>query len=285
MPLQWKQAITILIVSFIVLNIVMILNLWLRDRPGDQFALSSSQKSEIIESLSQKGVIVEVEIPKEGKPQALLEVALPKLDEKKILQNFFGKDSRPILSHTHDGRKYTHGNEQLIITDHGFITYFNSDDSVIWPNLSREQAEKEALAFMKARRSMQENAILDRVTYDDESKAYLLEYVSYHDGFFIQNSYATVLVTPSGIKGYYQCWLEPLGYVGKKRSVLSPLTAILRVINERSTAEPIIITGIQQGYYSKLYDADRWQVAPVWKIQLGNKETYYVNAYTGELEQ
>ncbi|MGB4287210.1 MAG: two-component system regulatory protein YycI, partial [Tepidanaerobacteraceae bacterium] len=92
-------------------------------------------------------------------------------------------------------------------------------------------------------------------------------------------------VTPSGIKSYYQCWLEPLGYVGKKRSVLSPLTAILRVINERSTAEPIIITGIQQGYYSKLYDADRWQVAPVWKIQLGNKETYYVNAYTGELEQ
>ncbi|MFY9415114.1 MAG: hypothetical protein WAP27_10230, partial [Tepidanaerobacteraceae bacterium] len=89
--MQWKQAITILIVSFIVLNIVMILNLWLRDRPGDQFALSSSQKSEIIESLRQKGVIVEVEIPKEGKPQALLEVALPKLDEKKILQNFFGK--------------------------------------------------------------------------------------------------------------------------------------------------------------------------------------------------
>ena len=99
MPLQWKQAITILIVSFIVLNIVMILNLWLRDRPGDQFALSSSQKSEIIESLRQKGVIVEVEIPKEGKPQALLEVALPKLDEKDTT-NFFGKDSRPILSHS-----------------------------------------------------------------------------------------------------------------------------------------------------------------------------------------
>ena len=91
MPLQWKQAITILIVSFIVLNIVMILNLWLRDRPGDQFALSSSQKSEIIESLRQKGVIVEVEIPKEGKPQALLEVALPKLDEKRYYKIFLAR--------------------------------------------------------------------------------------------------------------------------------------------------------------------------------------------------
>jgi len=288
MTLQWKRAISILIVSFIVLNVVMVINLWLRERPNDQFALSSSQKSQIIATLRQKGVMLEADIPNEGKPQALLEVGLPKVDEKKILQilqNFFGKDSKPSLNLTQDGKKYTNGNEQLIITDNGFITYFNNNDRVIWPNLTREQAEQEAIAFMKATKSMPENAVLDRVTYDDDSKGYLLEYVSCYDGFFIQNSYATVLVSPMGIKSYYQCWLEPLGYVGKKRSVLSPLTAIMRVISERDMEEPIVITRIQQGYYSKLYDAERWQVAPVWKIQLGNEDTYYVNAYTGEMEQ
>jgi len=285
MPLQWKRAIAILIVSFIVLNVAMILNLWLRDWPDGQFALSSSQKSQIIEALRQKGVTVEVDIPKEGRPQAFLEVALPKLDENKILQDFFGKDSKPTQTLTQDGRKFIYGSKQLIITDHGFITFFNNDDEIIWPDLSREQAEEKALNFMKSIRSMPKNAVLDRVTYDDESKGYLLEYVSYHDGFFIQNSYATVLVTPCGIKSYYQCWLEPLGYVGKKRSVLSPLTAIMRVINEKDTDQPIVITRIQQGYYSKLYDADRWQVAPVWKIQLENEDTYFVNAYTGEMEQ
>lgn len=285
MTLQWKRAITILIVSFIMLNIAMIFNLWLRDRPDNRFALSSSQKSQIIQVLRQRGVTLEVDIPKEGRPQSLLEVGFPKLDEKKILQNFFGKDSKPNISPTQDGRKFTIGNEQLIITDNGFITYLNNEDNLKWPSLTREQAEKEALNFMKTHRCMPKNAVLDKISYDEESKGYLMEYVRYHDDFFIQNSYATVLVTPSGIKSYYQCWLEPLGYVGKNRSVISPLTVIMRVITEAKTEHPIVITRIEQGYYSKLYDADRWQVAPVWKIQLNAVDTYYVNAYTGELEQ
>jgi len=105
------------------------------------------------------------------------------------------------------------------------------------------------------------------------------------DDFFIENSYVTMMVTPAGIKTYYQCWLNPLRYVGKKRGVISPLTAIMRVITEAKTEHPVEITRIQQGYYSKLYNADRWQAAPVWRIQLGDVDTYYVNAYTGEMEQ
>lgn len=282
--MQWKRAITILIISFIMLNIFLIANLWLREQPYRQFTLSSSQKAQIIESLKQKGVILKVDIPSEGRPQSLLEVGIPKVNESRIIQNFFGKDTKPNFSQTQDGRRYSHGNKELIITDSGLITYFNSDDKIIWPNLTREQAEREALNFMKTHKLLPENAVLDKVTYDQESKGFLLEYINYHDGFFIQNSYATVLVTPSGIKSYYQCWLEPLGYVGKRRSVISPLAAIMRVISETNTEEPIVITRIEQGYYSKVYDADRWQAAPVWKIQLEG-DTYFVNAYTGEMEQ
>ena len=285
MILQWKRAITILIVSFIVLNIAMMINLWLREQPDSQFKLSESQKSQIIQSLRQKGVTLEVDIPNEGRPQSLLEVGFTKPDETKILHSFFGKDSKPNISRSQDGRKFTLGNKQLIITDNGFITYLNNGDSIIWPNLTREQAESEALNFMKTHKCMPENAVLGKITYDDQSKGYLIEYVRYYDDFFIQNSYVTLLVTPSGIKSYYQCWLEPLGYVGKKRSVISPLTAIMRVITEAKPEHPIIITRIEQGYYSKLYDADRWQAAPVWKIQLEDVDTYYVNAYTGEMEQ
>lgn len=285
MILQWKRAITILIISFLMLNIVLVVNLWFRGQPNHQFSLSASQKDQIIQSLRDKGVILEADIPNEGKSQPILEIGLPKLDENRILQNFFGKGNKPSLSRTPDGRKFSLGKEQLIITDNGFITYFNNDDRVIWPNLTKEQAEREALSFMKTHKCMPENAVLNRVTYDDKSKGYLLEYVDYYDGFFIQNSYATVFVTPAGIKSYYQCWLEPLGYVGKRQSVISPLTAIMRVISEANAEYPIVITRIEQGYYSKLYDADRWQLAPVWKIQLGNEDTYYVNAYTGEMEQ
>ena len=87
------------------------------------------------------------------------------------------------------------------------------------------------------------------------------------------------------MKTYYQCWLNPLKYAGKKRGVISPLTALMRVITEIESEDPVEITGIRQGYYSKLYDANQWQAAPVWRIQLGDSDTYYVNAYTGEMEQ
>lgn len=281
--MDWRRAITILIVSFIALNLFLGLNLWSKARPTAEFTLTPDEESEIKHYLSQKGVQLKSDIPKEGKAQALLEIGFEKINENNVVENFFGKD-QVKMSQTQNGRSYTLDNRQLIITDNGFITYFNNEGKVIFPQLTKEQAETEAVNFIKNHGGMPEQAVLNKVTFDEHSKGYLLEYVRYYDGFFIDNSYITILVTPSGIKSYYQCWLEPFGYVGKKRGVISPLTAVLRIITEVEE-DPVVITRIQQGYNSKLYDADRWQAAPVWKIELENGDRFYVNAYTGELEQ
>jgi regulatory protein YycI of two-component signal transduction system YycFG len=283
--LDWKKAITILIASFVVLNIFMVLNLWFRERPVVEFALTSTQQSEIEEVLKQRGVILQENIPKEGEAQALLEMSFRHIDEKKIVEGFFGKDAETEITQTENGRSYVYGHYQLIITDNGFITFLNNGDQILWPNLTREQAEKEAVNFMKSHGDIPEQAVLDKVTYDEQSNGYLLEFIRYYDDYYLYNSYITMLVTPSGVKTYYQCWLEPLGYVGKKRGVISPLTAILRVITEIETEHyPIVITGLEQGYNSKLYNADRWQAAPVWKIEINDSDTFFVNAYTGEME-
>jgi len=283
--LEWKKAIAILVASFIILNVFLVFNLWFKEKPMAEFKLTSGQQFEIKQYLMERGVILKVDDLKEGRPQSLLEVSFQKVDEKKALESFFGKKALPQINKTQDGRIYTFEKQQLIITDNGFITYFNNEDQIIWPNLTKEQAENEAANFIKNHGSMPADAVLDKVTYDEKSQGYLLEYVRYYDNFFIDNSYVTMLVTPSGIKTYYQCWLKPLGYIGKKRGVISPLTAIMRVINEVQAENQISITRVQQGYYSKLYDANRWQVAPVWKIELNDGDIYYVNAYTGEMEQ
>jgi hypothetical protein len=39
------------------------------------------------------------------------------------------------------------------------------------------------------------------------------------------------------------------------------------------------------GYYSQEYDAERWEIPPVWRIRLDNGEVYYINAFTGNLER
>lgn len=160
MILEWRKAITILIVSFVVLNLFMFINLWFKEKPIAEFALTLNQQSEIEELLRQKGVTLKAEIPKDGRAQSLLEIEFQKIEEKKILEGFFGNEVKPKFAETKDGRNYTLGNRQLIITDNGFITYINNQDQIIWPNLTKEQAEKEAIIFMNSHGVMPEQAYL-----------------------------------------------------------------------------------------------------------------------------
>ncbi|AYO32058.1 MAG: hypothetical protein PWR06_2104 [Thermoanaerobacteraceae bacterium] len=283
--MDWRRAAMILISSFIVLNIILAVNLWVRERPAGEFTLTQYQQQEIEDQLSQKGIKLEVKIPEKSLPQAFLEVGYKKVDRQKILENFLGEGVKPRVEQIQGGTSYTIDSRQLIIMDNGIITYFNKKEENALASLSRQEAEAMATDFMKSHGGLPQEAVLNSITYDAKTKSYLIEYVRNYDGFFVANSYIDILVSPSGVKNYYQSWLNIYGYKGKKRAVISPFTAIMRVASEKKNADSMVITGIKQGFYSKFYDAERWQAAPVWKIGLKNGDVYYVNAYTGELEQ
>jgi len=246
---------------------------------------SQAQQEEIYALMKQKGIIVETDLPEKGKPQSFLELGYEKVNIDKVAASFFGEDAEPSIQSFEGGKNYTFGSEQLIIMENGIITYFNSFEKTDKVEYTQEQALKTAEDFISKRGGLPENAILHNITYDDKSGGYLIEYVRSHDGFFIANSYIDIIVTPAGVNSYYQCWLKPYGYQGKKREVILPAMAVLRVKDIYENSEPLTITKIEQGYYSRFFNADRWQAAPVWRIQLKSGENYYINAFTGELEQ
>lgn len=283
--MEWRKAIIILIISFMSLNIFLLFQWWRKSEPTGEFDLTLEQQEEIVELLRQKGVKLETEIPSEGRGQAFLEVAYQGVDEQKAVENFFGKGAHPQVEGIEDGKRYTLGSRQLVIMENGILSFTDEEGESPLRSLTAEEAEEEARTFIEAHGGLPADAVLNSITYDPGSQGFLISYVRDYDGFIIANSYIDVVVTPSGVKSYHQLWLKPLGYAGKRRSVISPLTAILRVIVEEESEEPITITQIQQGFYTKFYDADKWQAAPVWKIQLNGQEVYYVNAYTGELER
>ena len=168
--MNWRRAITILIVSFIVLNLFLGFNLWSKKRPTVEFTLTSDEESEIKHYLNQKGVKLKSEVPKEGKAQALLEIGFEEINEEKVVGKFLGKQDQVTISHTQDGRSYTLDNRQLIITDNGFITYFDNEEKIIFPQLTKEQAEKEAVNFIKNHGGMPEQAVLSSVTLTNKAK-------------------------------------------------------------------------------------------------------------------
>ncbi|MCR4430327.1 MAG: two-component system regulatory protein YycI [Tepidanaerobacteraceae bacterium] len=283
--MDWRRAVIILIISFIALNVILAANLWLKERPVEEFVLTPDQQREIEAQLSEKGIRLEAKIPSCGVPQAFLELGYNKVDAEKVVENFLGKGANPSTELIQGGRSYATESKQLIIMDNGIITYFNRSGDSASKGLSREEAESKALEFMRSHGGLPKEAVLNSVTYDDKTESFLIEFVRKYDGFFVANSYIDILVSPSGVKNYYQSWLNIYGYKGKKRAVISPLTAILRMASEKNNDESMVITGVEQGFYSKFYDAERWQAAPVWKIKLESGDVYYVNAYTGELEQ
>ncbi len=67
--------------------------------------------------------------------------------------------------------------------------------------------------------------------------------------------------------------------------VISAAEAVCRVVREIGPSlQPRRIVQVSLGFYSQEYNAERWEVPPVWRIMLDRGETYYINALTGNRE-
>ena len=67
--MDFKRALSILIIAFIVLNVFLVLNIWARERPVEDYELTLSQQQEIQSLLDEKGIEIQAEIPEKWQLQ------------------------------------------------------------------------------------------------------------------------------------------------------------------------------------------------------------------------
>ena len=80
--------------------------------------------------------------------------------------------------------------------------------------------------------------------------------------------------------------LDILGFAEQEREIIPSSTALLRFLERYEGHDgPMSILEFSLGYYTQEYDAERWEIPPVWRIRLNNGELYYINAFTGNSEQ
>lgn len=286
--MDWSKAKTILIIVFLILNIFLGGNLWLKSSAkGEVTVVSIKETDEAKKILKQEGIIVEAEIPKKISPQPFLTVSYTNVNAEKTASSFFDNLNEVEIIKEEDNITYQKGNRQLIIMDKGIISYFNNEDSeIIYDNLDKVKAEEIAYEFIQEHIGFPSNAVHDRTVYYDQSNSFLVEYIQVYKGKFISSSCIDVLVTPLGVKSYYCGWIEPLGYSGKPKKIISPVHALLQIVDIfEETEDEVIVTDIQLGYYSRQYNAAKWHAVPSWSIKTNEDDTYYINGYTGELEQ
>lgn len=279
--MDWKRAIKILIISFIIVNIALIANLYLRKQPKGRDVVKE-EAYDIEEILDSRGIFLKTKMPQEGKPQSFLEVKHGNRDKDFYVKLFFGEDV-PQVSYEKNRTTYTVGERQLDFINNGIIYYKNQQKPQTKDNLSEKEAREFALNFIKNHGGLPADAVLGNVFFDEKNGEYHIKYVQKFDDFIIANSYIKVTVALDQIKSFERCWLVPIEYQGEEKKVISPLSAVLKAAEERQKG-PKAITIIEQGFYSKLYNADSWQMAPVWIIGFEDGKTYYINSYTGQLE-
>ncbi|HHY14357.1 MAG TPA: hypothetical protein GX526_06980 [Thermoanaerobacterales bacterium] len=286
--MDWSKAKTILIIVFLVLNIFLGGNLWLKSSAkSDITIVSANEIDEAKKILKQEGIIVKADIPKKVSPQPFLTVSYTKINGEKTALSFFGELEEVEIFNDEDNITYQKGDRQLIIMDKGIISYFDNEDSeIIYSDLNKEKAEKIAYEFIEEHVGFPQNAVHDRTVFYDQSDSYLVEYIQLHNGTYISSSCIDVLVTPGGVKSYYCAWIDPLGYSGKPKKIISSVHALFQIVDVFAKNEDdIIVTDIQPGYYSRQYNAEKWHAVPSWRIKTNEGDTYYINGYTGELEQ
>jgi regulatory protein YycI of two-component signal transduction system YycFG len=96
-----------------------------------------------------------------------------------------------------------------------------------------------------------------------------------------------VFVNAEQIEAVEIYWLEPVERVpARETEVISPTEALTNLVKELGPSdEPRQIIQVNLGYFSGEYDAEKWEMPPVWRVVLDDEQYYYVNAFTGNLEQ
>lgn len=68
--------------------------------------------------------------------------------------------------------------------------------------------------------------------------------------------------------------------------VIPATEALLRMVEVLGpSTRPVRITKVDLGFYSCEYDAEKWEVPPVWRFLFENGESCFINAFTGNLER
>lgn len=106
------------------------------------------------------------------------------------------------------------------------------------------------------------------------------------NGQLLFSSYCSATIREGRIQAVDIFWLDLVEW-SQERSVevVSAAEAVCSVAREIGPGlQPRRIIEADLGFYSQEYNAERWEVPPVWRIRLDGGETYYINAFTGNQE-
>lgn len=119
-------------------------------------------------------------------------------------------------------------------------------------------------------------------------RSLIIHYYQVYDNKPLFSGYLTVFVSANRIEAVELYLLDPSVQAEDQdqEMVVIPVTEALHALAEGLEKSPRRrrIIKAELGYFSLEYDAEKWEVPPVWRFLTDDNTAFYVNAFTGILE-
>lgn len=280
--MDWSKAKTVFIIAFIVINLILAYNLY-GDSQIDEYIVSEKLIDRSLELLGEKGITVNIEIPREMKAVASLTVDYEIKGVDQLNQDFFEGQGR-LNNSDESSLEISRGIEKLIYQEGKKLIYKAdlADDELVYRDQTLEEADLMAKEFLKERGI----EVLDmKLTYSDlEERGQRLVYSKLYNDIYVEDSYTEFLINPAGILSMERLWLRVVKEGENPIYTDSTAKALLELVG-REEAYNRQVVDINLCYYFNLDDSEfgegldaiKGRAMPTWRIQLDNGQKIIVD--------
>jgi regulatory protein YycI of two-component signal transduction system YycFG len=287
--LNLSQAKSILIIAFLGLNIFLGYHLWLEPQTTVVGPTQQEELERLEKELAEANVQLKVSLPRQVQRSSFLTVKPAEFE--KIAERILSAEEELSVQREEDRNIYITEKGRLSVHRSGLITYERCSGEILddgATTMEKDDALELIEGFIERYELNPGSAALDYLLQTPETGLWQARYTQSYQGLPLFTGYLEVVAGREGVREFALYWLEPLEFQeGNEMEVISITVALRRLLEELETYsnEETAVTNISFGFYSKEYDAQKWEMPPVWRFRVNDTQTYYINAFTGNLEE
>lgn len=281
------RAKLILIIAFAALNLFLGYHLFWPDFGRlTRVAVSAEELRLSEQMLAENNYKLEAPINRAVQTIDFLTVSQSLSVQRAVLLRFLREGAS--ISQAEEANYYYIEGETAVIHASGLIRILYNPPVLLGENLfNREPREIRNLvdAFLAAHQLNFDGLSFDYLEKDDPTTV-VVYYNQIIDDAPVFAGQLKVKIVDDKIQSVDLYWLEPADRImAREIRVISAAEALSNLVYELGPAAELqLISKVELGYYSGDYDAEKWEIPPVWRILI-NGQYYFINAFTGNLEQ
>lgn len=282
------RAKLILIFAFIGLNLFLAYHLFWPDFGRlTNVAVTAEDLGAMESMLAEYNYILGTTVERSIKTSDFIIVSSDQVFLKTLLERYLRQGAR--FDRTEDTTYYHLEDETVTVYANGLIhVHFREGAYPLdIPSGSDERTLRNAVKeFLSAHAFLPEGINYDYLEKYGDGE-FILYYHRVYNDMPVYSSRFKVIITDSEVEALEIYWLEPTErYPARNITVISAADALQGLIRTIGpSAEKRQIEQIELGFFSGEYDAEKWEIPPVWRIRFDDRSHFYINAFTGNIEQ